>query len=168
MVGGVILPQGMPHELVVTKDAAKTGMIGKPDPEHVKGLTLKPVGSAPDRRDRGNLSALFHLNLQTQPLVLRIVKKVVDDIEASLATGPIDTTKIDKKAKAVLLAERKRDISNFVCGHRENMFPDGSHLVLKVPLGIETPQLADHLGKRRAGLGSHSTNLQKRAKATMT
>src|SRR5262245_241000 len=48
-VDGIVLAQGVAHELLVHEQAAGIGMSGEAHPEHVPHFALEPVGASPER-----------------------------------------------------------------------------------------------------------------------
>ena len=97
----VVFSESVPDELFVTEYAPEVGVIAKPYAEHVKGLSLPPVGRLPDRRYGIDFRGPFrygHLQTEAVAVVYRI--EVIDHIEPLLVLLPDVAEIIDPRYRA--------------------------------------------------------------------
>src|SRR5437899_4998764 len=82
---GVVLPQRMPHELLVQEQAAEIGMALEADAEHVPHLALEPVGDGPERGGRGHPRVvLVHRHLEADPVSVMNRIQLMHDVDIEL------------------------------------------------------------------------------------
>jgi hypothetical protein len=88
---GEVLPQWVSVEAVVGHDAPQIGVADEEDAEHVVNLTLVPVGTVVEACDGGNGRGLVGVGLDADARVVTDGEHVVDDLEALVAGGVVDS-----------------------------------------------------------------------------
>jgi hypothetical protein len=97
---GEFLAEWMPLEALGVEDPPLIWMSGKPDPEHVIDLSLKPFSRRPNAHNRRNLLVLAERDLdsETQSVVKRV--ELINQVKLSpFALWPMDGGDIGKKIK---------------------------------------------------------------------
>jgi hypothetical protein len=85
-LGGILLPKGMPVEILREEDPPEVGMVPEPDPHEVVHLALQKTGRPPDRIDRIDLAAVFpEEGLEPQTMALRDGVQQIDHLEPLFA-----------------------------------------------------------------------------------
>ena len=71
-------------------------MPGEDDAVEVVGLALEPIGGGKDADDRGNRRRLVDLGLDADAQVLFGREQMIDNVEAMLASRPVDRRDVEQ------------------------------------------------------------------------
>lgn len=145
---GEILAQRVAIEAVVGHDAAQIRVSGEEDTEHVVDLTLVPQSTLKETGHTGDGGSLIRIGLDTDARVVADTEKVVDDLEALVAGGEVDTSDIGDLGKlggsVVLQEAHHRDDTGWGGVHGEFVLPHGELLDVLgqaghdvLPVGVE-------------------------------
>lgn len=91
---GEVLAQWVAVETVVGHDAAEIRVAGEEHTEHVVHLTLVPQSTLEETSHTGHGGGLVRVGLDTDAGVVTNAEQVVDDLEALVAGGEVDTSDI--------------------------------------------------------------------------
>lgn len=88
---GEVLAQRVAIKAVVGHDTTQIGVAGEEDTEHVVHLTLVPQSTLEQTGNTGHGAGLVGVGLDTDTRVVAHTEHVVDDLEALVAGGEVDT-----------------------------------------------------------------------------
>lgn len=88
---GEVLAQRMALKAVVGHDAAEIRVTDEDDAEQVVHLSLEPVGTSIEAGDAGHGRRFVGIRLHADAGVMTDAEEVVDDLEALLAAGIVDS-----------------------------------------------------------------------------
>lgn len=86
-----ILPQWVTIEAVIGHDASQIGVVGEEDTKQIPDFALIPVGTVVKAGDGWNGGGLVGVGLDTDTRVVADGQHVVDNLEALVAGGVVDS-----------------------------------------------------------------------------
>lgn len=129
---GEILAQRVTIETVVSHDTAQIRVSGEEDTEHVVDFTLVPQGTLKEAGDTGDGGSLVRVGLDTDARVVADTEEVVNDLEALVAGGEVDTSDIgdlgELGGSVVLQEAHHRDDTSGGSVYGEFILPHGELL----------------------------------------